>query len=145
MDDAEDAEVIVHEYGHAVHDAQVPGFGSSEEAGSIGEAFGDYLAVSVGLWAAAQNGWAVQTPPACVADWDSVSYTSTVPHCLRRVDGTKTVADVEGEVHADGEIWSRALWDIRTALGDTVANRIIINAQFSFKADTSFAAAAAPR
>ena len=46
-------------------------------------------------------------------------------------------------MHADGEIWSRALWDIRTALGDTVANRIIINAQFSFKADTSFAAAAA--
>ncbi len=143
VDDAEDAEVVVHEYGHSVQDDQVPGFGSSEEAGSIGEAFGDYLAVSVGLWAAAQNGWAVQTPPACVADWDSVSYTSTVPHCLRRVDGTKTVADVEGEVHADGEIWSRALWDIRTALGDTVANRIIINAQFSFKADTSFAAAAA--
>jgi zinc metalloprotease ZmpB len=143
VDDAEDAEVVVHEYGHSVQDDQVPGFGSSEEAGSIGEAFGDYLAVSVGLWAAAQNGWAVQTPPACVADWDSVSYTSEVPHCLRRVDGTKTVADVEGEVHADGEIWSRALWDIRTALGDTEANRIIINAQFSFKADTSFAAAAA--
>src|SRR6185369_15961153 len=72
VDDAEDAEVVVHEYGHSVQDDQVPGFGSSEEAGSIGEAFGDYLAVSVGLWAAAQNGWAVQTPPACVADWDSV-------------------------------------------------------------------------
>ena len=27
VDDAEDAEVIVHEYGHAMHDAQVPGFG----------------------------------------------------------------------------------------------------------------------
>ena len=142
VDDAEDAEVIVHEYGHAVHDSQVPGFGSSEEAGSIGEAFGDYLAVSVGLWASTQNGWVPKTPAACVADWDSVSYTSTVPHCLRRVDGNKTIADVEGEVHADGEIWSRALWDIRTALGDTVANRVIINAQFSFKADTTFAAAA---
>ena len=80
----------MHEYGHSVQDDQVPGFGSTEEAGSIGEAFGDYLAVSVGLWASAQNGWAVQTPPACVADWDSVSYTSTVPHCLRRVDGNKT-------------------------------------------------------
>jgi zinc metalloprotease ZmpB len=143
VDDAEDAEVVVHEYGHSVQDDQVPGFGSSEEAGSIGEAFGDYLAVSVGLWASTQNGWVPKTPAACVADWDSVSYTSTVPHCLRRVDGNKTIADVEGEVHADGEIWSRALWDIRTALGDTVANRIIINAQFSFEADTSFAAAAA--
>ena len=143
VDDAEDAEVIVHEYGHAVHDAQVPGFGSSEEAGSIGEAFGDYLSVSVGLWASTQNGWVPKTSAACVADWDSVSYTSTVPHCLRRVDGNKTIADVEGEVHADGEIWSRALWDIRTALGDFKATRIIINAQFSFKADTTFAAAAA--
>ena len=146
VDDAEDAEVIVHEYGHAVHDAQVPGFGSSEEAGSIGEAFGDYLAVSVGLWASTQNGWVPKTSAACVADWDSVSYTrlseTVTEHCLRRVDGNKTIADVEGEVHADGEIWSRALWDIRTALGDTAANRIIINAQFSFKADTSFAAAA---
>src|SRR5215208_483428 len=30
VDDAEDAEVIVHEYGHAVHASQVPGFGQSE-------------------------------------------------------------------------------------------------------------------
>ena len=49
VDDAEDAEVIVHEYGHAVHESQVPGFGSSEEAGSIGEAWGDYLGTTVGL------------------------------------------------------------------------------------------------
>ena len=47
VDDAEDAEVIVHEYGHSVQDDQVPGFGSTPEAGAIGEAFGDYLAVTV--------------------------------------------------------------------------------------------------
>ena len=40
--------MIVHEYGHAVHASQVPGFGTSLDAGSIGEAFGDYLAVTVG-------------------------------------------------------------------------------------------------
>ena len=80
---------------------------------------------------------------ACVADWDSTSYTSTVPHCLRRVDGNKHYPeDREGEVHADGEIWSRALWDIRTALGDTRASTLIIEAQFAFAADTSFRAAA---
>src|SRR3954466_11292693 len=44
VDDAEDAEVIVHEYGHSVQDNQVPGFGSTPDAGAIGEAFGDYLA-----------------------------------------------------------------------------------------------------
>jgi hypothetical protein len=138
VDDAEDGEVIVHEYGHAVHDAQVPGFGSTLEAGSIGEAFGDYLAVTVGLAAAAQYGWPVNAPAACVADWDSVSYTATAPHCLRRVDKNKTYADRIGEVHADGEIWSRALWDIRNALGASTADRIIVNAQFQFAPDTSF-------
>ena len=49
VDDAEDAEVILHELGHAIQDSQqVPfGFGGSLEAGSIGEGFADYWAVTV--------------------------------------------------------------------------------------------------
>ncbi len=140
VDDAEDAEVIVHEYGHSVQDAQVPGFGTNLESGAIGEGFSDYLAVAVTSWA---TGVPTLTPEACVADWDSVSYTSSVPHCLRRIDGTKHYPeDLVGEVHADGEIWSRALWDIRQALGDTRASTLIVEAQFSFAPDTSFRAAA---
>ncbi|MEU9037152.1 M4 family metallopeptidase [Streptomyces sp. NPDC048352] len=141
VDDAEDAEVIVHEYGHAVHQAQVPGFGSSREAGAIGEAFGDYLAVEVGEHAVEAYGWPRRADLACVADWDSVPYTPA-PHCLRRVDGGKVYGDLEGEVHADGEIWSRALFDIRNALGARTADRIIINAQFGFAPGTSFRDAA---
>ena len=57
-----------------------------------------------------RHGHAAVTPQSlwpCVADWDSVSYTRTTPHCLRRTDGTKHYpADLVGEVHADGEIWS---------------------------------------
>lgn len=49
---------------------------------------------------------------------------------------------MRGQVHADGEIWWRALWDIRQALGARTADRIIIDAQFRFAPDTSFAAAA---
>ncbi|WP_327286280.1 MULTISPECIES: M4 family metallopeptidase [unclassified Streptomyces] len=141
VDDAEDAEVIVHEYGHAVHAAQVPGFGSSPEAGAIGEAFGDYLAVEVGAHADEAYGWPRKTDLACVGDWDSTGY-SAAPHCLRRIDGSKVYADRVGEVHADGEIWSRALFDIRGALGARTADRIIVNAQFGFRADTDFADAA---
>ncbi|MGZ6644963.1 MAG: M36 family metallopeptidase [Solirubrobacteraceae bacterium] len=127
VDDAEDAEVIVHEYGHSVQDNQVPGFGSTPEAGAIGEAFGDYLAVTV------SEHYAPTADEPCVADWDSTSYTSTVPHCLRRVDGNKLYPrDLVGEVHADGEIWSRALWDIHRALNARLADTIIIRAQFRF-------------
>ncbi|MGN6332220.1 MAG: M36 family metallopeptidase [Motilibacteraceae bacterium] len=140
VDDAEDAEVIVHEYGHSVQDGQVPGFGTTEEAGSIGEGFGDYLAVAVSDWAA---GIPTKTPEPCVADWDSTSYTSGPVHCLRRIDGTKHYPeDAVGEVHADGEIWSSALYAIRNALGATAADRVIVDAQFAFAPDTSFRAAA---
>jgi zinc metalloprotease ZmpB len=142
VDDAEDAEVIVHEYGHAVHAAQVPGFGSSLEAGSIGEAFGDYLAVTVSESVRQQQGWPLHAAVTCVADWDSTSYTNA-PHCLRTLaEGKHYPEDVRGEVHADGEIWSQALWDIRSALGARNADRVIIAAQFDFAPDTSFAAAA---
>ena len=140
VDDAEDAEVIIHEYGHSVQDGQVTGFGTNLESGAIGEGFGDYLAVAVTSWA---SGVPTRTPEACVADWDSVSYTRTVPHCLRRLDGDKQYPkDLAGEVHADGEIWSRALWDIRTDLGDTKATTLIVEAQFAFAPDTSFRDAA---
>jgi zinc metalloprotease ZmpB len=137
VDDAEDAEVILHEYGHAIHDSQVTSFGTSLEAGSIGEGFGDYFAVTV------SNVIAPTADPACVADWDAVSYTSTEPHCLRRVDrDLHYPQDLTSSVHRNGQIWSRALWDIRNALGHQVADTIILYAQFSFAADTSMPAAA---
>ena len=73
-----------------------------------------------------------------------MSYTSGPSHCLRRVDGDKHYPeDMVGEVHADGEIWSRALWDIRNALGPTQADTIILESQFSYPSDTTFGQAAA--
>jgi zinc metalloprotease ZmpB len=138
VDDAEDADVILHEYGHAIHDSQVTGFGVGSEAGAIGEGFGDYWAVTVSLVVAGMP----VAPAACVADWDAVSYTSTTPHCLRRVDTNLKYGDLDGRVHHDGQVWSRALWDIRNSLGPTVADRIILEAQFDFAADTTMADAA---
>lgn len=140
VDDAEDAEVILHEYGHAMHDSQSSPFGSfgaSLEARSIGEGFGDYWAVTV------SDVVAPTLDPACVADWDAVSYTTATPHCLRRVDlDLHYPADLNGRIHHDGQIWSRALWDIRGALGNVVADTLILQAQFGFAPDTSMPAAA---
>ena len=136
VDDAEDQEVVWHELGHAIQDSQVPGFGTGEQAGAIGEGFGDYWAVTMSQ--PVSNGFDLP----CVADWDATSYTSGPRHCLRRTDGTKTTADIDGEVHDDGEIWSRALWDIHRALGRTKADRVIVESQFDYSPGTSFAAAA---
>lgn len=139
VDDAEDAEVILHEYGHAIQDSQMTpfGFGGSLEAGAVGEGFGDYWAVTV------SDVFAPTADPACVADWDAVSYTRKEPHCLRRVDtDLHYPEDLVGQVHHDGQIWSRALWDIRGSLGHVMADTIILEAQFDFAPDTSMRDAA---
>jgi zinc metalloprotease ZmpB len=132
VDDAEDAEVILHEYGHAIHFSQNFVF-ASEQAGAISEGFGDYWAVTVSDVVSKALGVPEREPLPCVADWDSTSYTSTVPHCLRRVDrDLHFPADLNGEVHHDGQIWSRALWDIRQALGNVRADTIILQGSFDF-------------
>jgi Zn-dependent metalloprotease len=133
VDDAEDAEVNLHEYGHSIQDNQVPGFGTTLEAGAMGEGFGDYWAASVG----AQLSGGFQD--LCLAEWDATSYSSTNPPCLRRLDGTKHYPeDVDGEVHDDGEIWSAALWQIRESIGSTDADRVIIAAHFLLAPSASF-------
>src|SRR3954451_179774 len=141
VDDAEDAEVILHEYGHAIHFAQDFSF-ASEEAGAISEGFGDYWAVTVSDVVARSLGVPSQEPLPCVADWDATSYTSTVPHCLRRADrDLHYPADLNGEVHHDGQIWSRALWDIRQGLGNVKADTIILTGSMDFPGTTMTALA----
>jgi len=133
VDDAEDAEVILHETGHQIHFSQSTTFFSSNEAGSISEGFGDYWAADVSEWALAQAGKPGESDPACLMDWDSTSYTPGPVHCIRRLDTTKVYpADLDGEVHDDGEIWSHALWNLRTALGAAHADTAILWAQFNW-------------
>jgi hypothetical protein len=136
VDDAEDAEVILHEYGHAIHDGSGFVFGS-EQAGAISEGFGDYWAVDFSDVMAHRLGVPEQVTLACVMDWDATSYTSTVPHCLRRLDSNLHYPnDLDGEVHDDGRIWSQALWTINRDLGHVRADTIILNAQINFPGTT---------
>jgi zinc metalloprotease ZmpB len=135
-DDAEDAEVILHEYGHALHQGQNFSF-ASEQAGAISEGFADYWAVTVTDVVSQRLGVPEREPLACVADWDSTSYTSGEPHCLRRLDtDLHYPEDLDGEVHDDGQIWSRALWDIRQSLGHVKADTLILQGSFDFPGTT---------
>jgi Zn-dependent metalloprotease len=137
VDDAEDAEIILHEYGHSIQDAQVPGFGASPEAGAMGEGFGDYLAAS----------FFADAKPArlreCVGSWDATAYSPEDPPCLRRVDSNKRYPrDIVNEVHADGEIWSACLWQIRGLLGGERADKLVLAHHFLIPRDATFADAA---
>jgi hypothetical protein len=137
VDDAEDAEVILHELGHQIHFSQSSTFFATNEAGSISEGWGDYWAADVSEWALAQAGKPGEKDPACLMDWDSTSYTSGPVHCIRRLDSSLMYpTDLNGEVHHDGTIWSHALWNLRTALGSNHADTAILWAQFNWTGTT---------
>jgi hypothetical protein len=112
-DRGEEADAIVHEYGHAIQDNQVPGWGvpnpvtTREETRAMGEGFGDILACV--YFAEMSGGFQREV----FEDWVFADRAG-----LRRVDGTKIYpTDWNFEEHDDGEIWSAALWNIYRMIG----------------------------
>lgn len=133
VDDAEDAEIILHEYGHAIQDDQVPGFGASNEGGAMGEGFGDFLAASFFSDAKPK-----EMKPT-VGNWDATAYSGDEPPYLRRLDSNKKYPkDIDGEVHDDGEIWSACLWELRGKLGRQRAEKLVIAHHFLLARDSGF-------
>jgi Zn-dependent metalloprotease len=132
VDDAEDADIIVHEYGHSIQDDQ--GMGGGGDEGAMGEGFGDYFASTVQELLSQET-----TGTACVGDWDAVSYDNRNPPCLRRVDGLKHFPEAaDGEVHDDGEMWSALLFELRGELGADVLDTVLLESQFLLGAAASF-------
>ncbi|MFT3713459.1 MAG: M36 family metallopeptidase [Archangium sp.] len=138
VDDAEDGEIVLHEYGHSIQDNQVPNFGGGDE-GAMGEGFGDYLAGAMSQVLPADAGHPQMTDPACVGDWDGTAYSMLTPKCLRRLDSSKHWPEAEaGEVHDDGELWSAGLWRVRTQLGGDVGDRLAIEVHFLLGTSSTF-------
>lgn len=138
VDDAEDGDIVLHEYGHSIQDNQVPNFGGTDE-GAMGEGFGDYLAAAFSLSLALDAGHPQLSDPACVGDWDGTFYSTDTPKCLRRVDVRKHYPESEaGEVHDDGEMWSAALWDLRGRLGADAMDRLVFEHHFLLAGNGTF-------
>ena len=136
VDDAEDGETVLHEFGHALQDAICPDFGQSVEAAAMGEGFGDYFAASF---------FAARKPRryrATVMSWDGADGEGDPP-ALRRVDSRLTYESFDhgagADEHDNGPIWSATLWDIWKATGRRVADRIIVESHFQLDGFTTFA------
>jgi hypothetical protein len=130
--DAEDADVIIHEYGHSIQDDQDPGFGCHTNAfcqsGAIGEGFGDYNSAMMTLQL---RGLRDPTQAAsCIFDWDGVvGWGGSVAPCGRVADGSDGVETLPQamtpggpcggptiaalDIHCVGEVWSHGLLDLR--------------------------------
>jgi hypothetical protein len=141
VDDAEDADVILHEYGHSLQDQALHLFGASLPAASIGEGWGDYDAA---MMSAQETGGDPAHDP-CMFEWDATSYTKNA--CARRTDKPITLAAAKkrcgGDPHCIGEAWSGALWALRGALGlDTsgfsVMDRVALESNFMLTRRATF-------
>lgn len=134
VDDAEDADIILHEYGHAIQDNTAPGVymgdgdnGYGNETGAMGEGFCDFWAAVAGLEASLQTNF----PEAWVGEWDALGYITGPQLYMRTVDSEKIYPDdMVGQVHTDGEIWSAGLWNLSGETGVDLACRIVLLSHF---------------
>jgi len=122
---AEDAEAVIHEYGHSIQDNTAVGkYLSGDGATAMGEGFGDYWAMSD------YNGELVTSghDQACFAEW-----AVTEGSCLRRLDTGFTMDnfDVGGDPHTNGQIWSQTLFHLFSQLGKTTTDRLVLQSHFN--------------
>ena len=147
VDDGEDADVIVHEYGHAIQANQVGSFGTAGDTPEMGEGFADYLSAVMSSEGPGTPESHAEFDP-CMFEWDTWGSVFN-DECLRRVDRNLTMADVGPKTDCDGphcigQVWSGALWDLRNQLGEEpgdprkVMDILVLQSHFYLTSPASF-------
>lgn len=154
-DDAEDADLVVHEYMHAMLEWIAPqtfGGAFASESRALSEGLGDYWSFSQHVARRRASG----RDPYCFADWDARCWEDDPSErcayapgtdCLRRLDSMKTMADYDrgdssGVEHRNGAIWSSALREIHEQLGKTITDTVVLESLFDVPPHPTFAVAA---
>src|SRR5262249_31240665 len=109
VDDAEDGDVVAHEYGHALMDFIVPNYHAVDDGdpGVLAEGFCDAQALLL------PTGSTVRYDRHCLAAWDARGLGLD---CLRRTDtGKHNPEQRTPSRYPDSEIWSGALADLAAA------------------------------
>jgi len=122
VDDAEDADVVIHEYGHAVSHAAAPNTNSGTERNALDEAIGDYFAAS---YSKAINPFNWEN----VFSWDGHNEFWNG----RIVNSSKHYPeDLLNNLYKDAEIWSSTMMQISDDIGRESTDEILIEALHSF-------------
>ncbi len=132
VDDAEDADVVLHEYGHAIQYSINPGWGGGHE-GAMGEGFGDY-------WAGSHSASISSYREEWVFNWDGHN-----PFWGGRVLNSTMhyPEDLNGQVHHDGQIWSAPLFQSWHEIGRQVMDQIVLKGHFYLGSSATMAQGAA--
>jgi Zn-dependent metalloprotease len=122
-DSSVDSDVVFHEYGHGISNRLIGNGGtalSGTQSGAMGEGWSDY-------WATTLNNDGVMGEYVTQNTTRGIRRAAyTVPAATVH-DSYADVCTPSCEVHNDGEVWAAALWDLRTQLGKTITDRIVLN------------------
>lgn len=120
VDDAEDADVIIHEYGHALSDAASPNSRSGTERRGLDEGIGDYMAVAY-------------SQQSSLFQWDMLfNWDGHNEFWPGRTASTASSYPPAGNpsIYDYGEIWNSTLMEIRSEIGDTLMDRLVLEELF---------------
>jgi MYXO-CTERM domain-containing protein len=138
VDDAEDGDVVAHEYGHALQDFIVPDYrgAADDDSGVLAEGFGDSQAVLL------PTGGAVHFDRHCFAAWDA---RGVGLDCLRRTDTHRHNPEARSTSrYPDSEIWSGALADlVDNGIDPVEVYRLVVESTFYYNTRETLDQAAA--
>lgn len=120
VDDAEDADVLLHEYGHAIHHAAVGGEVWGFDARSLAEGACDY-------WAGTFSARESQFHDNWVYNWDG---HNEFWEGRELTTGRVYPGDWGGDIYANGTIWAHALWLIREQVDPDSADALVAESLF---------------
>lgn len=121
VDDAEDADVIIHEFTHALSDHASPGSNTGLERRAIDEGYGDYFAVS---YSRSYSDYKWEE----VFTWDGHNEF----WFGRNADTDKHYPeDNSDNIYAASEIWSGALMDIFDLIGREACDQLVCEALYA--------------
>jgi len=121
VDDAEDADVVLHELGHAIHH-WVTGLKSSSSQG-LGEGSGDYWAMS---YSRSLNQWATSEPQYnWMFSWDGHNecWAGRITNYATKY--SSSISNT-ANIHRDGQIWATSLMRIYNRIGKEKTDRIFL-------------------
>ncbi|MEZ4685315.1 MAG: M36 family metallopeptidase [Bacteroidia bacterium] len=115
VDDAEDADVVIHEYGHALSYAGSPNSNTGTERRGLDEGFGDYFAALYSFDKTAGGyGWSD------IMNWDGHN-----PFWAGRYANKTDVYSANmGNIYVIGELWSSTMMEIRQQIGADTTDRL---------------------
>lgn len=137
VDDAEDADVCVHEYGHFISETASPGGNTGFERNAIDEAFGDYLAGSYSRSLNTFNEY-------WVFNWDGPVWSGNNSGG-RILNSTKQYpADLsQTSYYKNSSIWSAVLFCLNGSIGRDAADSLILQMHYSLSSGLNMEDAAA--